>query len=66
MDYLLMQRNIIVVNNIMQVRRKDWFRPKIYKPYAKDQISVLSLELLIVKVNLVSGNIYLRDYFFED
>ena len=63
MDYLLTQRKIIVEDNIMRGRLKDWLRPRFYKAYAKEEISVLSLEQWIVKVNLVSENIHLRDYF---
>ena len=50
----------------MRARLKYWFRPNVYKAYAKDEISVLSLEQLIVKVNLVSENRYLRDSFVEE
>ena len=66
MDYLLTQRKIIVEDNIMRSRLKDWFRPKIYKAYAKDEISVLSREQLIGIVNLVSENRYQRDSCFEE
>ena len=66
MDYLLTQRKIIVEDNIMRGRLKDWFRPKVYKAYAKDEISVLSFKQLIFKVNLVSENRYLRDFFVEE
>ena len=61
-----MQRKIIVEDNIMRGMLKDWFRPKDYKAYAKDEISVLSREQLIVNVNLVSENRYLRDSFVEE
>ena len=50
----------------MRGRLKDWFRPNVYNAYDKDEISVLSLEQLIVKVNLVSENRYLRDSFVEE
>ena len=64
MDYLLMKRRRIVENNILRRRLENWFRTNVYKAYAKDEISVLSLEQLIVKVNFVSENRYLRDPFF--
>ena len=66
MDYLLTQRKIIVEDNIMRGRLNDWFRPKFYKAYVKDEISVLSIQQLIVKVNFVSENRYPRDPFFEE
>ena len=66
MDYLLTQRNIILEDNINRVWEKEWFKKKVYKRYAKDEISVLSPEKLIVKVNLVSENRYLRDSFVEE
>ena len=66
MDYLLTQRKIIVEDNINRGGLKDWFRQKVFKAYAKDEISVLSLDQLIVKVNLVSENRYLRDSFVEE
>ena len=61
-----MKRRRIMEDNIMRGRLRNWFLPKIYKAYAKDEISVLSLEQLIVKVNLVSENRYLRDSFVEE
>ena len=66
MYYLLTQRRRIVQDNIMRHRLKNWFRTNVYKAYAKDEISVLSIQQLIVKVNLVSENRYLRDPFFEE
>ena len=66
MDYLLTQRKIIVEDNINRVWENDWLKKKVYKKYAKDQISVLSPEKLILKINLVSENRYLRDPFFEE
>ena len=66
MDYLLTQRKIIVEDNIMRHRHRNWFLLNIYKAYAKDQISVLSPEKLILKINLVSENRYLRDSCFEE
>ena len=65
MDYLLTQRRRIVEDTIMRDRLKSWLRPNVYNEYAKDKISVLSLEPLIVKVNLVSENRYLSDPFVE-
>ena len=66
MDYLLTQRKIIVEDNIMRHRHRNWFLLNIYKAYAKDEISVLSPEKLILKINLVSENRYLRDSCFEE
>jgi len=60
-----MKRRRIMEDNIMRGMLRNWFLPKIYKAYAKDEISVLYLEQLIVKVNLVSVNRYLRDPFFR-
>ena len=63
----ILEDNInIMENNIMRGSLKYWFKKKAYKRYTKDQISVLSHENLIVKVNLVSENRYLRDSFVEE
>ena len=61
-----MQRKRIVEDNIMRGMLDNWFRMNVYKPYTKDEISVLSLEQLIVKVNLLSENRYPRDPFFVE
>ena len=63
MDYVLTLRKIFVEDNIMRGRLRNWFLPKVYIAYVKDEISVLSLEQLIVKVNLVT---HLRDAFSEE
>ena len=66
MYYLLTQRRRILEDNIMRHRLENWFRTNVYKAYAKDEISVLSIQQLIVKVNFVSENRYLRDPFFVE
>ena len=66
MDYLLTQRKIIVEDNIMRHRHRNWCLLNIYKAYAKDQINVFSPEKLILKINLVSENRYVRDSCFVE
>jgi len=66
MDYLLTQRKRIVNDNIMRSRHRNWFTTNVYKAYAKDEISVLSIQQLIVEVNFVSENRYPRDPFFVE
>ena len=66
MDYLLMRRIRIIEDNIMRGRPRNQFLPNGYKAYAKDEISVLSLQQLIVKFNFVSKNRYPRNPFFEE
>ena len=67
MDYLLTQRRRInMKDNILRGRLENWFRTNVYKAYAKDEISVLYIENLIVKVNLVSENRYRRGPFFVE
>ena len=66
MDYLLTQRQIIVGDNIMRHRNRNWFKKQVYKAYAKDEISVLSFEQFLVKINLELENRYLRDSCFEE
>ena len=65
MDYLLTQIKIILEDNINRDWKKEWFKKKVYKRYAKDEISVLSPGKLIVKVNFVSQTRYLGDYFLS-
>ena len=66
MNYLLTQRNIILEYNIAtyNIATKsycNWFKPNVYKAYARERISVLSIHQLIAEVNLVSENTYPRD-----
>jgi len=59
-----MQRKINLEDNIMRHRHKNWFLLNVYKAYAKDEISVLSIHRLMMKINLVSENTYPRDALF--
>ena len=47
-DYLLTQRRIIVEDNTLRGMYSNWFRTTVYKAYAKDEISVLYIQQLIV------------------
>ena len=62
MDYLLMHRRSYVA---LQHRYENWFKTSVYKRYATEEISVLSIQQLIVEVNLVSKHVYPRDPFFQ-
>ena len=53
-------------DNIMRGILENLFKLNVYKSYTKDEISVLSLEQLIVNVNLLSENRYPRDPFFVE
>ena len=66
MDYLLTQRRLIVEYNISIRAFDNWCTPYGYKAYARDEISVLSIQQLMMDVNLASENRYPRDaLFFE-
>ena len=60
MDYLLTQRRVYVAT---RNDYKNWFTTSVYKRYATEEISVLSIQQLIVEVNFVSNNVYPRDPF---
>jgi len=66
MGYLLTQIRLIVEDNIVTHRHCNWFKPNVYKAYAKDEISVLSTQQLMMDVNLVSKTRYPRDAFFVE
>ena len=66
MDYLLTQRRLIVEYNIAPQRHCNWFKPNVYKEYAREEISVLSIHQLMMNVNLASENSYPRDALFVE
>ena len=66
MDYLLTQRRRIVEYNIATHMHCNWFTTNVYTVYAKDEISVLSIQQLMIDVNLASENRYPRDPFFVE
>ena len=66
MDYLLTQRRLIVEYNIATKRHYNWFKPNVYKEYAKDEISVLLIQQLMMDLNLASNNRYPRDALFVE
>ena len=66
MDYLLMQRRLIVEYNIAIHAFEDWFTPNVYIAYARDEISVLCIQQLMMDVNLALENIYPRDALFVE
>ena len=66
MDYLLTQRRLIVEYNIATRRHCNWFNLNVYKEYAREEISVLSIQQLMIDVNLTSNNRYPRDALFVE
>ena len=66
MDYLLTQRRRIVNDCMLRHRWENWFKTNVYKAYAKDEISVLLIQQLIVEVNFVSENRYPGGPFFVE
>ena len=63
MNYLLTQRRVRKTRH----DHTNWYVTSVFKDYAREEISILSIQNLIVEVNLVSENAYPRDpYFVED
>ena len=61
-----MKRGINMDGNLTVGTWKNWFKPNVYKIYVSEEISVVSHETLIPKVNLVSEGRYPVDPYSDE
>ena len=64
MDYLLMKKGINMDEKIALGTHSNWFKPNNYQKYAKEEMSLLSHENLIEKVNKLSKGRYPKNGFY--
>ena len=64
MDYLLMKKGINMDEKIALGTHRNWFKPNNYKRYAKEEMSLLSQENVIEKVNKLSKERYPQIAFY--
>ena len=64
MDYLLMKKVINMDAQIALGTHRNWFKPNNYQRYAKEEMSLLSHENLIEKVNKLSKERYHKIAFY--
>ena len=62
MDYIRVIRSTITQENRDLNTHKDWFQKDVFSKYAREEVSGISLETIIVTVNLVS----VVKHFFEE
>ena len=64
MDYLHMKKGLNMDEIIALRTHRNWFKSKNYKRYAKEEMSLLSHEHLIEKVNKLSKGRYPKSVFY--